>query len=163
MKKIISNKLIKRTAFIKTLNNINFYLIQEMIYFEDGLLNIELYRNVKSLYLYKNIGYYYIFNEDSASRRINIKSYLRCFFIYLKYILENSKNNKYEKEIAYYILNKYIIKNEILFNIEKDDIKNLEEVINFLFANEFSSPRNKIKLKKIKNIIKKLKYKNNIK
>lgn len=160
---IISNKFIKRTAFIKTLNNINiFYLSQFMIYFEDGLLNFELYRNINSLYLYKKIGYYYIFNKDSASSRINIKSYLKCFFIYLKFIIEKTKNNKYEKDIIFYYLNKYIIKNEILFNIEKEDIKNTEEVINLLFYNKFCSIKNKIKLKKIKNIIKNLKFKNHI-
>ena len=160
---IISNKFIKRTTFIRAINNINiFYLSQFMIYFEDGLLNFELYRNTKSLYLYKKIGYYYIFNKDSASSRINIKSYLKCFFIYLKFIIEKTKNNKYEKDIIFYYLNKYIIKNEILFNIEKEDIKYAEEVINLLFYNKFRTIRNKIKLKKIKNIIKKIKSKNHI-
>ena len=160
---VISNKFIKRTVFIKTLNNINiFYLSQFMIYFEDGLLNFELYRNINSLYLYKKIGYYYIFNKDSASSRINIKSYLKCFFIYLKFIIEKTKNNKFEKNIIFYYLNKYIIKNEILFNIEKEDIKKTEEVINLLFYNKFCSIKNKIKLKKIKNIIKNLKYRNHI-
>lgn len=160
---IISNKFIKRIAFIRAINNINiFYLSQFMIYFEDGLLNFELYRNTKSLYLYKKIGYYYIFNKDSASSRINIKSYLKCFFIYLKFIIEKTKNNKYEKDIIFYYLNKYIIKNEILFNIEKEDIKYAEEVINQLFYNKFRTIKNKIKLKKIKNIIKKIKSKNHI-
>ena len=93
---IISNKFIKTTTYLLTLKKINnFYLNQNMIYFEDGLLNFALHRNAKSLYLLKKIGYYYIFNKDSVSRYINIQLYLKCFFIFIKYIFENTKNNKY--------------------------------------------------------------------
>ena len=102
---IISNKFIKTTIYLLTLKNINkFYLNQNMIYFEDGLINFALHRNVKSLYLLKKIGYYYIFNKYSVSRYINIELYLKCFFIFIKYIYENTKNNKYEKDIIFYLL-----------------------------------------------------------
>ena len=95
---IISNKFIKRIAYIRTLNNINgFYLNKNMIYFEDGLLNFALYRNVNSLYLLKRIGYYYIFNKKSTSHSVDQNKYLLCFFIFLKFTFENSKNNKKEK------------------------------------------------------------------
>ena len=47
---IISNKFIKKTAYLISLNNIDkFYLNQKMIYFEDGLLNLALHLNAKSL------------------------------------------------------------------------------------------------------------------
>ena len=49
---IISNKFVRKTTFLITLNNINnYYLNQKMIYFEDGLINYALYLNAKSLYL----------------------------------------------------------------------------------------------------------------
>ena len=104
------NKFIKREAFIRTLNNINlFYLNQYMVIFEDGLINYALYRNNKSLYLLKKIGYYYIFNNiNSIQFNPKIKYDLpKYFFLYIKFILENSNNTKYQKDMALYIFHLY--------------------------------------------------------
>ena len=65
--------------------------------------------NVKSLFLLKHIGYYYIFNNNSISHSVNLDSYLKCFFIFLKFIVENTKNNRYEKYMNFFVLEKYII------------------------------------------------------
>ena len=47
----LSNKFVKRKAYIRTLNSINnFYLNQYMINLEDGIMNYILYRTVKSFY-----------------------------------------------------------------------------------------------------------------
>ena len=55
----LSNKFIKRDAFIRALNSINkFYLNQYMINYEDGLINCMLYQTAKSLVFLKRIGYY---------------------------------------------------------------------------------------------------------
>ena len=141
---IISNKFIKRTVYIKALNNINkFYLNQHMIYFEDGLINFALYRNSESLYLYKKIGYYYIFNENSVSRKLNINLYLKNLFLFFKFVLENTKNNVYEKNIIFHLLNEYIIDNGLLNNLS-NDFEIYEEIINALFKNEFSYFGNKL-------------------
>ena len=68
------NKFIKEEAFKKAINNIDsFYLSQNMIIFEDGLINFSLYRSVKSFYLIRKIGYYYIFQkENSVQHKKNI-------------------------------------------------------------------------------------------
>ena len=101
---IIRNKFIKKTLFLITLNDINnYFLNQNMIYFEDGLINYALHLNAKSLYLLNHMGYYYIYNQDSASRCIKMDSYLRCFFIYLKFFIEKTKNNEYERKIIFFL------------------------------------------------------------
>ena len=106
---IISNKFIRKTLYLISLNNINeFFINQKMVYFEDGLINLALHFNAKSLYLLNHIGYYYIFNKDSMSHFINFDSYLRCFFIFLKFFVEYTKKNKYEQEMNFFILKEYI-------------------------------------------------------
>ena len=94
---------------INLLNNINdFYLNQYMIYFEDGLINYALYRNAKSLYLMKNLGYFYILNQRSITHSVNKNLEIKCFLLYLNYIFENSKNNDYEKKMVIHLLKEYI-------------------------------------------------------
>lgn len=106
---IISNKFIRKTLYLISLNNIDeFFINQKMIYFEDGLINLSLHFNAQSLYLLNHIGYYYIFNKDSVSHFINLDSYLRCFFIFLKFFVEYTKKSKYEQEMIFFILNEYI-------------------------------------------------------
>ena len=115
---IISNKFIRRTTYLTSLNNIEeFYLNQKMIYFEDGLMNLALHFNAKSLYLLNHTGYYYIYNKESVSHFVNLDLYLRCFFIFLKFFMEYTKNNKYEKEMIFFILREYINDNNLLYNI----------------------------------------------
>ena len=119
---IISNKFVHRISFLITLNDINnFYLNQYMIYFEDGLINFALHLRVKSLFLLKNIGYYYFFNKDSVSRSLNLNLYIKNYFLYLKYLIENTKNNKHEQNMIFYLLNLYIYENNLLNNIIIDD------------------------------------------
>ena len=105
----VANKFIKREAFIRTLNNIEkFYLNQKMVIYEDGLINYALHRYLNSFFLLKKIGYYYIVNKKKISYHKNKrKNKLRYFFLYLKFVFENSKNNRYEKYMAFYLFNKY--------------------------------------------------------
>ena len=105
-----------------------------MIYFEDGFINYALHRNAKSLYLLSNIGYYYIFNKGSATHTVNKKLELKCFSLYLKFILENSKNNQHEKIMAFHILKKYLNnqkKNKEKFSLSIKILKN-----NSLYLND---------------------------
>jgi len=156
---IISNKFIKRIIYIKALDNIKkYYLNKYMPYFEDGLINFSLHRNANSLYLLKRLGYFYIFNKNSISHSINKNKYYLCFFLFLKYIFENIQNNKYEKEIVYFLLGEYIKNNNELYSItEYSDL--YEEVINNLLNNDYCNLKYKKKLLMIKNIILKLKNK----
>ena len=125
----ICNKFINRILFLRTLNNINvFYLNQYMIYFEDGFINYALHRNAKSLYLMKNIGYFYIFNNESITNNVNKNLEIKCFLLYLNFIFENSKNNEYEKNMSIHFLKSYINNqkdNKYFWNI----IKNLTYIL----------------------------------
>ena len=65
----ISNKFIKRRAYIRALNSVkSYYLNLYMITAEDGLINYLFYRSVKSLYFIKKIGYYYLINKTSICK-----------------------------------------------------------------------------------------------
>ena len=154
---IISNKFVRKTIFLIALNNINnYYLNQKMIYFEDGLINYALHLNANSLYLLEHIGYYYIFNNVSVSHYVNINLYFKCFFIYLKFLIEKTKNNEYEKDINFFILKEYIYENSLINNISKYS-ELYEEVINSLINIKFINIINKEKLRALKKIILKIK------
>ena len=154
---ILNNKFIKRVLFIKCLNSINnYYLNYKMIYFEDGLINFSFYLNAKSLYLQRSIGYYYFFNTDSISQVKQINSYFECFFVFLKYVFENTKNTLIEKNMTFYLLQNYVTKNEVLYNIT--NYSNIYcKVVNEISKSDFISPFFKNKLKDLKKVILKLK------
>ena len=125
----ICNKFINRILFLRTLNNINyFYLNQYMIYFEDGFINYALHRNAKSLYLMKNVGYYYITNKKSITNYVNKNLEIKCFLLYLNFLFENSKNNDYEKKMVFHLLQAYI-KNQ---KRNKNFLSILKNLINIL-------------------------------
>ena len=127
-----------------------------MPYFEDGLINFSLHRNSNSLFLLKRLGYFYIFNKKSISHSVNKNKYFICYFLFLKYIFENIKNNKYEKDMVYFLLDEYIKNNYILYSIT--DYHDLyEEVINNLINNEYCNSKYKTKLLIMKKIILRLK------
>ena len=118
---IISNKFIKRDLYIKSINSIkNYYLIQNMIIYEDGLINFMLYKFANSLYYSKKLLYYYIQNNQSIT--INLKNdmekTIKNCYLYLKFIFEYTKNNKFEKKIAF-----CVFKN---VNLVISNIKNYE-------------------------------------
>ena len=149
----VSNKFIKRKAFIRALNSANeYYLNQYMIFAEDGLMNYLLYRSVKSLFFVKKVGYYYIKNKKSITSAKFTDKILKCFFINLKLIFEYSKNNKYEKDIA----NSYIYQNILPLKISRlkemisNDCDFYNKIIKQYLNCEFISIINKIKLKEIK-------------
>ena len=155
---IISNKFVRKTTFLITLNDINnYYFNKKMIYFEDGLINYALHLNAKSLYLLDHIGYYYIFNNISVSHYVNIDLYFKCFFIYLKFLIEKTKNNEYEKDINFFILKEYIPNDYLIKNITKYS-EIYEEVINSLINIKFINIIKKNKLTALKNIILKKKH-----
>ena len=149
----VSNKFIKRKAFIRALNSVNeYYLNQYMIVNEDGLMNYLFYRSVKSLFFVKKVGYYYIQNENSITRSKFTDKILKSIFISVKFIFEYSKNNKYEKDMAnayiyYFILH---LNKSQLKKIISNDCGFYTKIIEQYLNCEFISTRNKIKLKKIK-------------
>lgn len=156
---IISNKCIKRELFIKSINFINnYYLIQNMIIYEDGLINFMLYKFAKSLYHSKKISYYYIQNNQSITVNLkkDMEKTIKNCYLYLKFIFENTKNNKFEKKIAF-----CVFKN---VNLEISDIKNYKmisdnfnfyyNIINLYFKSKFIPLSIKKTIIKILKIIK---------
>jgi len=149
------NKFIKEEAFKKAINNIDsFYLSQNMIIFEDGLINFSLYRSVKSFYLIRKIGYYYIFQkENSVQHKKNIILNLaKYIFLYIKFILDNSKNNRHEKDMALHVYHLYNW-HASLVNLINEDFQLYKEVINFFLNYEFINIEDKKKFNKLKEII----------
>ena len=149
----VSNKFIKRKAFIRALNSVNkYYLNQYMITAEDGLMNYIFYRSVKSLFFIKKIGYYYIKNKKSITNSNFTEIKLKCFFHNLKLIFEYSKNNKYEKDMANAYIYKFLLPYEDnqLRKFISNDCDFYTKIIELYLNCEYISVRNKIKLKKIK-------------
>jgi hypothetical protein len=113
-----------------------------MIYFEDGFINYALHRNAKSLYLMKNVGYYYITNKKSVTNYVNKNLEIKCFLLYLNFLFENSKNNDYEKKMVFHLLQAYINnqkRNKNFLSIIKNLINILKSNFNFnRFKNFFS-------------------------
>ena len=155
----IINKIIKRDIFIKSLNYIDkYYLNQNMIVYEDGLLNFMLYKFSQSLYLTKKIGYYYIQNQQSITKNFlkdREKTIKNCF-IYLKYIYEYTKNNKYEKNMAACIYHNILleISNIAIFKYLTKEYKFYYNIIENYLNNEFISSKDKSQLANIIKFIK---------
>lgn len=149
----VSNKFIKRKAFIRALNSVDeYYLNQYMIMAEDGLMNYLFYRSAKSLFFVKKIGYYYIKNKKSATKNKFTDKMLKCLFINLKLIFEYSKNNQYEKDMANAYIYQFIShhKNRKLKKLISKDCDFYTKIIKQYLNCEFISDSSKIKLKKIK-------------
>lgn len=141
----LSNKFIKRDVYIKALNSINiFYLNQYMINYEDGLMNYILYRTATSLFFLKRIGYYYLQNNQSISLKPK-KDYednFKFIFLLLKFVIENTKNIQYEKDIANLIFAKLSTIFKDNFIITKD-FKFYKDVIDLFLNCKFINDENK--------------------
>ena len=136
-----------------------------MTYFEDGVLNYFLYKVSKSFYFKKKIGYYYIKNRNSITRKKKNILNVKFTFYYLKYVFEYSKNTKYEKDMSNALFKRIAILRNInnrILKINKDFNFYLEIIDEFL-ENEFISNNNKNYLRKTKaNVLKAQKINNNI-
>ena len=152
----ITNKIIKKDLFIKSLNYIDqFYLNNFMIDCEDGLINFILYRLANSYYFIAKIGYIYIINQESITIA-NFKKRLKSNFLYLKFIFENTKNNIIEKNISNYIfLGIYAQHKEDIFKLFKNinDIEFYKEIIDLYLNCKYISKKAKGILSHIKIII----------
>ena len=141
----VSNKFIKREALIRALNLISKDIFIYMINFEDGVLNYFLYRTSKTFFLKKKIAYYYIKNSQSVtSRRINTLD-LKFIFFHLKFVFENSKNNKYEKNMCNILFRRIAIWRKIYKRILqiKSDFNFYLSVIDEYLNSEFINNNNK--------------------
>ena len=160
---IISNKFIKRNILIKTLNLIsNYFLNQNMIFYEDTLINFILYKVAKSFYYLKNLGYFYISNPYSSTmgfnkNEIRLNKVFKSLFLFLKFINEYTKNNKFEKDMGNEIIRiemKTFLSSNICNKINKN-YNFYKNIINIYLKNKYTPLSIKSKLKNIKNILKK--------
>ena len=161
----LSNKFIRKDVYLKSLNLLNkFYLNVYMIYMEDTIINIILYRTAKSFYFLKRIGYYYIIHSQSITNNLGKLSELKIkfSFILLKLIFDYTKNTKYEKDMANTI---FTVVNR-RFNIERMlltydmDLDFFYNIIEKYLNCKFITSDNKKILNIFKNIIKRRNKKN---
>ena len=155
----IINKFIKRDIFIKSLNYVDkYYLNQNMIVYEDGLINFMLYKFAQSLYHTKKIGYYYIQNQQSITKNFlkDRERTIKNCFIYLKYIFEYTKNNQYEKNMACCIYHNILleISNINIFKYLTKEYTFYYNIIDNYLKNEYISPKDKNQLANILKYIK---------
>ena len=142
----VSNKFIKREALIRTLNVLSKeYLNMYITNFEDGILNFMLYRTIKSFYFLKKIGYYYIRNQNSISRKGLTSDGIKFIFLHLKFVLEFSKNNHFEKDMFNALFQRIVINFYIIDHIKlmKENIKFYINTIDSFLENEFVWINNK--------------------
>ena len=100
----IHNKFINKECYIRALNSLNKEFFNMYItLWEDTIMSYILYREAKSFYFLKNIGYYYIKNSQSITKNMFKISELklRFIFVFLRIVFENSKNNKYYELILF--------------------------------------------------------------
>ena len=152
----LSNKFIKRDAYVRALNSMEeFYLKQYMVNLEDGIMNYILYRIVKSFYFLKKIGYFYLQNNQSITVKPteNYDHKARFIFIHWKFVLENSKNNKYEKDMVNSIINRlyFLLKDDFYLIIK--DFQFYYDNINIFLNCKFINKANKKLLKNFKNFL----------
>ena len=141
----VSNKFIRREALIRAMNIISDELFIYMTNFEDGVLNYFLYRASKSFFLKKKIAYYYIKNSNSITTKGIKTRDLKFIFLHLKFVFQNSKNNKYEKDMSNILFRRIGIWRNIkerVFSL-KNDFKFYLDIIDEFLINEFISNNNK--------------------
>ena len=135
----VSNKFIKREALIRAMNIISNEIFIYMTNFEDGVLNYFLYRTSKSFFLKKKIAYYYIKNSNSITTKGIKTRDLKFIFFHLKFVFQNSKNNKYEKDMSNILFRRIGIWRNIkkrVFSL-KNDFKFYLDIIDEFLNNEF--------------------------
>lgn len=146
----VSNKFVKRVSFIRALNCLNkYYLKLYMTNFEDGLMNFFLYREVKSLFFLKRIGYYYIKNKKNIKEMKRINS-LNNRFYYLKLVFEFTKNTLIEKDICNDLLERLIKLPNITIFLSQEYFNIYNDIINNYIKCPHINAKNKNKLNKLK-------------
>ena len=101
----IWGKLIKRQVFLDTIKNIDkYFLEQNMILHEDGLILFMLFKTAKSYLFIKDYGLFRYSNKYSILQNIRNKNQLnkttRDCFLYLEYMFKYTNNTLYEKNMA---------------------------------------------------------------
>ena len=156
----LSNKLIKKEAYIRAINYLNnIYLNIYMIYMEDALINVILHRVAKTLKNLNIIGYDYIKHSESITNNLEKINQLKIQYglIFLKVLLEFTKKIKYEKDIANLILTSLNRRLNFIYllSISNINLKYYYNIIAMYINCKFISHENKNILNQFKDIIEK--------
>lgn len=153
----IWNKLIKKTIYIRALNSLKNYFLSLFITMgEDFFFIYFLYKETNSFITLNKIGYYYIRNKQSITTSLmsNSKLLIKFRLLFIKFFFENTKNNKYEKDIINLIITRYFKSLGMLLGSSKFyyyksflDSNIINKYLNCKFIND----ENKLLIKKIKN------------
>ena len=112
----IWGKLIRRNIFLKAINSIDkYFLNQHMTLHEDGLTLFILFKKANSYLFIKDYGTFYYYNNNSTlsnlSKENNINKTVRNCFLYLEFMFHNTNDTLYEKNMAVFqfksLLNQY--------------------------------------------------------
>ena len=108
----LTGKLIRKELLIKVLNSIDdFYMEQNMSFFEESLMLYPLFKNAQSYKLLKSGGTkkfssYYSCIDDFSWNELNNDFIVKDFLLYISYIFKFSDNNVPEKRrIAFIFIN----------------------------------------------------------
>ena len=126
---------------------------------EDRMINFIIYRIAQSFFFIKRIGYFYLRNSISITKNEDKihELKLKFIFIYLKLVIDYSKNTKYDKDIAninFSNVYKFIIAD--LPN-SKNYSNLFNDIINIYLRSTFITDENKSMLNFFKFLIKKKK------
>ena len=156
----IHNKFINKECYIRALNSLNKEFFNMYItLWEDTIMSYILYREAKSFYFLKNIGYYYIKNSQSITKNMFKISELklRFIFVFLRIVFENSKNNKYERDMANALFTELNQNLNIIYRLSTLSFNSyfnyFTNVINMYLNSPYINKENKFLLNIFKNII----------
>lgn len=157
----VCNKFIKKIVFIRVINSLKNYAFSlYMTYSEDFFCDFFLYKEANSFLILKKLGYYNLKNVMSITKGLmsTSKMFLKFNLIIIKHFFENSKNNKYEKDVINILLTQKMKELVVLFYNSNYYYYNsilIENIINIYLKCKFINNENKLFLQKIKNRIEK--------
>ena len=105
----IWGKLIKKSVFIKTIESISDYFLEQYMCLNEGLLmSFALFQNANSYIYYDGYGYLYLYNDMSMSinkRKVeNANKSVKSLFLYIEFINEYTGNDVKKKKMGIYHL-----------------------------------------------------------
>lgn len=131
-----------------------------MIFYEDTLINYMLYKTSKTCFFLNTIGYFYISNPKSSTKSfvdngLYSNKILNSLFLFLKFIFENTKNNKQEKNMVNSVIEKEfeMIFTSNLFSKINNNFLFYEDIINSFIKNQYITLSIKKKFINFKKII----------
>jgi len=117
---LLTTYLIKKNILMKVINKIDKKLLNEKMNFHDDfILFFLLTRNAYNLKKIDRIFYIVLTGWNTTNEKVNLRlkeknrnrEYMRCNALlnFNEFILTNTKNSIYDKKIAFYCLNRYLL------------------------------------------------------